>query len=91
MDKYTIIILLVYFVLLIAQFIFVNIRIKNVTIALYKLSKSLDVLYSNDEKILELTKLKSFVELVSEEETNVKHELDREKEKNRIKGAKKSI
>lgn len=91
MDNHTIIILFIYFILAIAHFIFINIRIKNVTIALYKLSRSLDVLYANDEKILELTKLKSFVELVSEEEINVKHELDREKEKTRIKGTKKSV
>lgn len=55
-------------------------KIKSLYVNLYKLSKGLDTLFSNQEKILELTKLKTFVQLTTEEEKNVKREIDKEKE-----------
>jgi hypothetical protein len=55
-------------------------KIKSLYVNLYKLSKGLDILFSNQEKILELTKLKTFVQLTTEEEKNVKREIDKEKE-----------
>lgn len=39
----------------------------------------MDTLYNNQSKILELTKLKTFVELTTEESKNVKTVIDKEK------------
>lgn len=43
----------------------------------------MDVLYTNQDKILELTKIKGYVQLVNEEERNIKKEIVKEIPPNR--------
>ena len=56
------------------------IKLKSIYINLFNLSKGLDVLFTNQDKIIELTKLKSFIQLTNEEGREVKTQLSREKE-----------
>lgn len=60
--------------------IVVYIKLKSIYINLFNLSKGLDVLFTNQDKIIELTKLKSFIQLTNEEGREVKTQLSREKE-----------
>jgi hypothetical protein len=55
------------------------IKYNSILINLYSMSKGLDTLFSNQEKTLELAKIKSFVKHVHEEETRIKQEIDQEK------------
>lgn len=57
----------------------VYIKLKSIYINLYNLSKGLDILFANQDKILELTRLKTFVQLTTEEELNVREEIKKEK------------
>jgi hypothetical protein len=57
------------------------IKFKSVWINFYNISKGLDTLYSNDSKIIELTKIKGFVQLVNEEEQTVRKEIVEERTK----------
>lgn len=45
------------------------------------MSKGLDILWSNQTKIIELTKIKGFVQLTNEEEQKVRKEISEEREK----------
>jgi len=68
-------------VLIILVFLYSYKNNKQTLINLYQFSKALDTIYANQDKILELTKIKSFVELVSDEEVNIKSQIKHEKEK----------
>ena len=48
---------------------------------LYEMSKGLDVLWANQQKIVELTKIKGFVQLTNEEEQTVRKEVTEERTK----------
>jgi hypothetical protein len=61
--------------------IILYIKLKSVYINLYNLSKGLDILFENQKKILELTKVKGFVQLINEENRNIKQEVEQEKSK----------
>lgn len=63
----------------------------SVNINLYNLSHGLDVLYSNQTKILELTNLKNYVQLVNDENRNIKKEINIEREKSGVVEGKKHI
>lgn len=60
--------------------IIVYIKLKSIYINLYNLSKGMDVLFANQDKIIELTKLKSFIQLTNEEGKEVRTQVAREKE-----------
>jgi hypothetical protein len=66
-------------VLSIAVYVWALTQFKRVSVSLVQLVKAMDVLYSNQDKILELTKIKSFVQLVNEEDRNIKQEIGKEK------------
>lgn len=55
------------------------IKYKSILVNIYNLSKGMDVLYTNQEKILELTKVKGFVQLINEEEREIRKEIKTEK------------
>ena len=61
--------------------IIVYIKLKSIYINLFNLSKGLDILWANQEKILELTKIKGYVQLVHEEEPVVRKEIVEERTK----------
>jgi 5-bromo-4-chloroindolyl phosphate hydrolysis protein len=65
----------------------VAVKIKSVYLNLYNMSKGLDTLWENQKKIIELTKIKGFVQLTNEEEQKVRKEISEEREK--LKGIKK--
>lgn len=67
------------------------IKLKSIYINLYNLSKGLDVLFENEKKILELTKVKSFVELVHEEEKSIRQEISKSKQTTKDKSVEESI
>ncbi len=54
------------------------IKIKSIYLNLFNLSKGLDILWENQQKILELTKVKGFVQLTHEEERSLKKEIGEE-------------
>ena len=56
------------------------IKFKSIYLNLFNLSKGLDVLFANQDKIIELTKLKSFIQLTNEEEREVRTQISKEKE-----------
>lgn len=56
------------------------IKLKSIYINLFNLSKGLDVLFANQDKIIELTKLKSFIQLTNEEGQEVRTQVSKEKE-----------
>jgi hypothetical protein len=56
------------------------IKLKSIYINLFNLSKGLDVLFLNQDKIIELTKLKSFIQLTNEEEREVRTQVVKEKQ-----------
>lgn len=56
------------------------IKLKSIYLNLFNLSKGMDVLFSNQDKIIELTKLKSFIQLTNEEEREVRIQVSKEKE-----------
>lgn len=60
-------------------------KVKSIYVNLHLLSKGLDVLYENQNKILELTNVKGFVQLVNTEAKVVKDEIETEKTKSRVK------
>jgi predicted PurR-regulated permease PerM len=59
----------------------VSVKIKSVYINLYNMSKGLDTLWENEKKIIELTKIKGFVQLTNEEEQKVRKEVSEERTK----------
>lgn len=56
------------------------VKLKSIYINLFNLSKGLDVLFENQNKIIELTRIKSFVQLTNEEEREVRNEIAKEKQ-----------
>ncbi len=69
--------------------IVVYIKLKSIYINLFNLSRGLDVLFANQDKIIELTKLKSFIQLTNEEGRELRTQVSKEKEifgKKRAKG-----
>lgn len=56
------------------------VKLKSIYINLFNLSKGLDVLFENQNKIIELTKIKSFVQLTNEEEREVRNQITKEKQ-----------
>jgi hypothetical protein len=60
--------------------IVVYIKLKSIYINLFNLSRGLDVLFANQDKIIELTKLKSFIQLTNEEGQEVRTQVTKEKE-----------
>lgn len=58
----------------------VHIKLKSIYINLFELSKGLDVLWENQQKIIELTKIKSFIQLTNEEERELRFQVAKEKE-----------
>jgi hypothetical protein len=50
-----------------------------VLVNMYNMSKGLDVLWENQQKIVELTKIKGFVSLVSAEQDKIHKEIQAEK------------
>jgi len=56
-------------------------KIELLLINLHRMSKGMDILFANQEKILELTKIKGFVSLMSEEESSILVELRKERSK----------
>jgi hypothetical protein len=58
----------------------VYVKLKSIYINLFNLSKGLDVLFSNQDKIIELTKIKSFIQLTNEEEREVRNQVSKEKQ-----------
>jgi hypothetical protein len=52
---------------------------QSVFINIFELSKGLDVLYANQEKIMELTKIKGFIQLTNEDYKNISQEIKVEK------------
>jgi hypothetical protein len=65
------------------------IKLKSVYVNLWNLSKGMDVLFENEKKILELTKIKGFVQLTNEEEQSVLKEVTEERSK--LNGVKKRV
>ncbi len=59
----------------------VTIKMKGFYINLYNMSKGLDILWGNQQKIIELTKIKGFIQLTNEEEQNVRKEISEERHK----------
>jgi hypothetical protein len=72
--------------LLVAWIVYV--KIKSVYLNLYNMSKGLDVLWENQQKIVELTKIKGFVQLTNEELEVVHKEVTEERTKlpNKVSG-----
>jgi len=67
-------------------------KLKSVYINLYRLSKGLDTLWENQQKILELTNIKNFVQLVNEEEPSVRKNIYEERTRvNEFKKTKESV
>jgi hypothetical protein len=66
-------------------------KLKSIYINLFNLSKGLDVIFSNQDKIIELTKLKSFIQLTNEEEQEVRFQINKEKQIFGKKGREESI
>ncbi len=57
--------------------VFIWIKYHSLLINIFELSKGMDMLYSNQEKLLELTKVKGFIKLVNEEMTKEKDEFEK--------------
>ena len=66
-------------ILSILTLLYIGSKIKYIYVNFYNIDKHINILYSNQDKILELTKIKPFVELVTDEGQNVRKEIEKER------------
>ena len=84
MQYLTIILLSIIVIYLIIQNIFFYLRYKSVVYALYKITNDMNTLYNNQNRIIELSGIKSVVELIDHETGNIKKEIETEKYKEKL-------